>query len=597
MPSASDVPGKFDVVIAGEGYRFLDALESHPFGTHRANYGVTPTFLPRTNVSGDYGDNQHDFFMVFSQRDWSLGAQQRYFRSQDDDSVRRFWRGEKINVVVPGEITLSEDIATHTAAGTPLALCDSVGRVFFVTSSNLYSIDSTGTLIDHGAHGAGSSPTGLVADESGDVYITGPSSSVIRKFDGSSFSTFSSTAVRRLVFHNNSLYSIRVDQGSFRRYDSGGVETEVYRWRGADGAGDDLTEVFLGTLGGDILILIVNGPRNRPELYAYDGTAPASIATFPRNFQPTDLEVMYGIAFIPGRFVRRRSSTEYRPAIYYYSSGTIGLLWAADSWTTSDVLCHANSFQTGLVFNDDTRGVMYFYNLELGGVHEIASYTVANSSVGIASSRNFFVYARGNTTLYRWPGSGIASSGSVITSMFDGDSSLKKRFKSLVVDFEPGTDGDGGSVDVARGAPDDSTFSSFTTLATGISNGQEVPIDVNGHSLAVRVTINKGTSTTGPKVKRIKVRASPVLDSYRRCEYILDLAGRDGIDHITLRDGTVHVKDGKQMAQDLIAAAGAGVVSVTDRFGTFNGIVDTEGFQIVETRPEVFAAVVRVREV
>ena len=52
-------------------------------------YAYSPTFVERANVQGDYGDNQQDFFMTFSQKDWSLGEQQRYFRRATTGSTSR----------------------------------------------------------------------------------------------------------------------------------------------------------------------------------------------------------------------------------------------------------------------------------------------------------------------------------------------------------------------------------------------------------------------------------------------------------------------------------------------------------------------------
>ena len=72
MASASDVPGRYDIVLDGHGYVLLDALTPNiPFRTHRAIYTFSPTFLERTNVTGAYGDNQQDFWMTVSQKDWS----------------------------------------------------------------------------------------------------------------------------------------------------------------------------------------------------------------------------------------------------------------------------------------------------------------------------------------------------------------------------------------------------------------------------------------------------------------------------------------------------------------------------------------------
>src|SRR5438105_5047089 len=109
MATAADVPGKFDCVINGQGYVFLDSLEpSLPFRTHRAIYEFSPTFIPRQNVSGAYGDNTQMFWQTAYQHDWSLGEQQRFFRATDADRVRRYWAGTNIDIHTPGQVTLRQ---------------------------------------------------------------------------------------------------------------------------------------------------------------------------------------------------------------------------------------------------------------------------------------------------------------------------------------------------------------------------------------------------------------------------------------------------------------------------------------------------------
>ena len=102
----------------------------------------------------------------------------------------------------------------------------------------------------------------------------------------------------------------------------------------------------------------------------------------------------------------------------------------------------------------------------------------------------------------------------------------------------------------------------------------------------------------GPTLRRVYVRASPLLQTFKRREYVLDLSGRDGEQSLQLRDGTHHPKDGQAMAVDLnTAAVATSPFSITDRFGTFTGIMEPDGFQLVEVRPEEYVATVRVREV
>lgn len=596
---AAHVPYPFDVILDGHGYRLLDSVESHPFGTHRAAYAYTPTFLPRTNVQGDYGDNEQEFWHVFSQRDWSLGEGQRYYRSSDENSVRRYWQGTNLDVSRPGQVKLREEVTTATAAAAPQAVADGSSVIWFATATNLYSMAAGGTITDHGAHGVGATPFkgGMVADETGDVYITSPSGGAVgvRKWNGTSFSTFSASASRYLEFLNNSLYGFH--NGALWRWDSAGTRATLFEWKGADGAvAATWNTAALAAIGGDLAIMIAGGASGRTELHLFDGVAPAKTADFPINFEGYDMEVMYGITFVSGRFKRRRTAAEYLPAIYYYASGTIGLLWTADDWTTSDVKTAVNTFGSWIVFNDDTRGVFFAYSLESGGVHSFGSFTVAGDTPVIACSSWHMLHSRNQTTMYRFPSSTIASTGTLKTSLFDGESSLTKHFQSVKVDVDIPT---GATVDLAYRVND--LDGSYTSIQTGVVAGVEytIPTDgVQGRSISIQVTLNKGSSTVGPTLKRIYVRAIPILQSFKRREYILDCTGRDGEGMIQLRDGEPHNLDGHEMAQNLIAAAELEApFEVIDRFGTItNAIIETDAFQLIEMHPEEYVALVRVRE-
>src|SRR4051794_30194505 len=108
--TAADIPGRYDVAIGGFGYVLLDSLQSSiPFRTHRAVYGQTQPFVERQNVSNGYGDNAQDFFLTVRQRDWSLGEQQKFFRSGADG---RYWMGSNVGVEVPGQVKLAPAVTS-----------------------------------------------------------------------------------------------------------------------------------------------------------------------------------------------------------------------------------------------------------------------------------------------------------------------------------------------------------------------------------------------------------------------------------------------------------------------------------------------------
>jgi hypothetical protein len=201
---------------------------------------------------------------------------------------------------------------------------------------------------------------------------------------------------------------------------------------------------------------------------------------------------------------------------------------------------------------------------------------------------------------------GISGYAWVDSSLFDFDSSLFKFVRGVKIDFDPATDGDGGSVDVyyrlnkANAVP--------TLLATNIVSGTEYMIDQQCRSVGIRCVLKKGTSTSGPTLKRFSIRAAPDLQQFRRREFVLDLSGTTDVPQ-QLRDGTMHPKSGREQADDLNTAAKLQTpFTITDRFGTFTGFIDlndAQGYGLFEIHPSTdepgksgtFIAQVLVREV
>jgi hypothetical protein len=602
MAVAGDVPNKFDVVINSEGYRFADTE------ARRAVYALSPTFVPRTNVDGDYGDNKQDFWLTFTQRDWSLGEQQKFYRQSENQS-RRYWRGTNVDVQTAGQVTLRKAVATATFAAAVRA-CHAWqpsgnDAINAAGVTNLYEISAIGAITDKGAHGLGATPSkyGIVTDAV-DTYISTTTAGTVgvRKWNGTAFSTFSANGADILEYLNNTLYGLRVDaNGDLVRWDSAGTLTSLFPWRQVD-AGAIGAQV-MQAYGGKLLIALFSG--NGYGIWVYDGTAPAKVAEFPSAFSLHSMEVVMGVAFCGGCHVTKTAAgTGYhqRPCIYFYVNGTLGLLWQSDTIITAagpqvNAPALAPS-DAGLVFNDDTTGRLMFYDMSQGGIHAVGSYTVGSGGPALlAASSTSLLMTRNETTAYLYPDpSTVATSGTITTSLTDFDSSLEKHFKAIKVDYDEGSDGDGGSIDIAYRLND--LDGSYTTLQSGATAGTEYVIGTNGRAISVQITLNKGTSTSGPVLKRIYVRAAPVQQAFKRREYVLDLSGRNGVSPLLLRDGTPHPKDGLTMATNLNTAATMTTpITVTDRFSTYTGIVDPEGYQLTEVRPEEFLAVVRVREV
>lgn len=621
--TAADIPSRFDVLINGEGYVFDDAIDPTSLysSRQRAQFGFTPLFVTRQNVQGDYGDNQQDFWLTATQRDWSLGEQQRYFRQGDEDAKRRYWHGTSVDRSKFGQVAMADAVKaiTFPAAvravanyGSPSSGGAVAGSLLAAGTTNLYQLDYDGTITDLGAHGVTATPASYgIATDGIYLYLTS-TGGVVRKrnLSAGTWSTFSATGATALAFLNNTLYGYRFSGGlgDLIRYDSAGAVTSIFTWKTADGVANPF-HTHLRAFGGKLLILRSDFAPSGSELWIYDGIAPAMVAEFPPDFFAYQLEIFGGAAYIGGSRQHGGSTGgTSRPTIWYYANGSLGKLWEADKdlgtgGGTANITNQVamTPFGGGLVFNDDTRGVLCFYDPSTGGISTLASYTVAGDTPRLASSVNLLVHTRNQTTGYLFPDTVRATSATVISSLFDFDSSLDKRFHAIRVDFDSATDGNGGTVDIAYRLND--VDGSYTSLATGVTSGVEIPLtNISGRAISVKVTLNKGTSTDGPVLKRIAVRASPVQPQFVIASYILNCSGtaREPETLITLRDDSRHGKTGLEMVADLKAAvASSNPISITDPInGTFTGIIDADNFQIqAVSHMDEFRVTLTIREV
>jgi hypothetical protein len=627
--TAADVPGKYDIVLAGKGYVFADTVEpSLPFRTHRAIYDITPTFVQRSNVSNSYGDNAQDFFLTARQRDWSLGEQEKFFHSGQDG---RYWMGRNVDIATPGQVTLTPQFPVSSAlAEAVVSGCRSYQAVqacYVAGATKLFQVNGVGGSALINTHGLGAAPAifGMCTDGANTFLSTTAAGTVgVRKMDtAGTFSTFSATGADSLAFVNNTLYGLQGFNSATPRliqYDSAGTTTTLFTWQLADGATNQYAPLVskIEPFGGKLLILLSYGQDAGGELWIYDGSGASRLAVFPSNFYAYDIEVLYGVAYVAGVFLKSAAAfTSYmRPAIHFFDGSNVGLLWQANGYGTTTLgLLAANLgpypslglYEGNLVFTDDTTGNLMSYSPARGGVSTIATYTVSGTPVRLVSTGSTIVHLRGVTTYQSYPATTYPSSGYIISSLIDFDSSLTKQFRGVKVDWAAASDGDGGSIDIAYQV--DSLDGSWTTLQTGAVSGTEYAFsNVSGHSIALKITINKGTSTAGPTLKNLNVRAAPVLRQFRSGLYVVDCTGSPDAPR-ELRDGTYHPLAPFDQVKNLLALAQTTTpFSVTDRLGTFTALVDLndpEGFDIYEEHPSVdnpeksgsFLARVKVREV
>ena len=599
----ADVGPKIDLLLNGEGYMY-----SEPEST-KAQFGYTPTFVTRQNVQGDYGDNFQDFWLTATQRDWTLGDGQRFFRQGNEESQQRYFTGTDIDIRTPGQVTLNRRRVTGSSAAASVTAAWQSGtdaKVKFTTSTNLYTIDNSGAITSHGAHGVGGNGATCGCSDGNADYMT-EGTGTLRKWNGSAFSTFSAQNAQALAYHNNALYGL--DGNVLYRYDTAGTATSVATFNDAAGNGRS-TNGNIVSFGGKLLILLYYGLAefpNGPELWVYDGVGASKLAELGKGVQignvtssqTQTIAVSNGVVYVAVNLTQTDASggTEGRPAIWYYANGNIGFIWKAlTSQTTGNVL--VTPWAGGVAFSTGWNGDVYVYDATTGGVSKVSSASIAPSWVHFVAARDYIVGFSGTTTnvYFGYTGSSsthYAASGSVTTSQFDFDSSLTKIFRAIKVEFETNS----GTVDIAYQV--DGVGGSYTTLQTGATSGTEYTLSgVTGKTISVKVTLNGNGTSYGPILKRIAVRAAPLQSAFVKNTYVLQLGGVDGKNGQQLRDGTYHPNDGLTQATNLRSVASAGTaVTVVDRFGSYTGVIENEGFQLREYRPGEYVAVVPVRQV
>lgn len=612
MATATEVPGKYDVVVNGQGYTFLRTLDGSYLSAnrHRAEYTSTPTFVERTNVSAGYGDNQQEFWLTYKQNDWSLGEQLKYFRTGDQTASRRYWYSNAVDIRVPGEVTLRQAVKS-VAVGATVSYTATVDNSTAAATgtTNLYYIDHAGTVTNKGAHGLGAAPSAITGT-AGVVWLSTEAVGTVgvRRYDGTTYSTFSASSASELAYLNNTLFGLA--SNLLVQWDTAGLRSTIYTWKQPDAVAFTANLSKLRPYGGKLAIL--RNVADGPELWIYDGTAPAIVAKYPANFYASTMEVTLGTIFVGGVLVKKDDGTNRldTPAVFYYANGAFGKLW--DAGTTIQVTSATSQkdtspalagYDSGLVFNDETTGRFLYYNPDVGGFHSIGSYTVSGTAPQMAATQRSFFHVRGSSTAYVYPDpSNVASTAKAQTAAVDFESSLTKLFRGITIDADIPS---GATIDVAYQI--DGVGGTYVALQTGAVAGTEytLPSATSGRAISVQITLNKGSSAAGPTLRRIYVRAAPLRPPFKVRTYNLDLSSTDA--HPTrLQDDTEQMLSGFTQAQNLQTAITATApFSVTDRFGTFTGICEPAQCSILElhsegsspTKSGQFIATITVREV
>ena len=614
FPNANDVPEICDLIINGERYMYATDEQN------KAAFSYTQPFVQRVNTDPET-DDKENWWLAWNQTDWSGGEGQRY-QARTAEDANRFWRGKNVDIRQEGDVILSTVKSDVTFAAAPrLAIGGHNRLVWYATSTNLYSINESGTISDKGAHGLGATPSrfasALVNGATTDIFLSGTTAGTVgvRRYNGTAFATYSATGADALAFLNNALYGYSKSTGQFMRYTPGAVPVaavEVFTWRNPEGAAITGIEAKLLPMGGKMAILRHrgSGQRTAGELWIYDGTAaPSLVAEFPINFEPYDMEIKSGTVFITGAY---QVSNNQIATILFYKDGVVGELWRAEQGMSTSALPAIAAWESGLVFSDPvgypgtSLERLVYYNEEKGSFSTLIELAdVVGTSPCIASCSEFFLVVpstSAGTTGYQW---GISttpnSSGEIDTPFIDFNSTLRKLHRGITVEFEDDPSELTSSIDIKYAFDGSNTY---TTLQSDASPGVEykIPGPSEGttyDSVSVRVVLNKGSggALIGPRLKRIKVRSIPVgRNSLAKRVYRIQLIGKDGEGHVLFYNGETAWKDGKQMHADLRTAASKTMYfAVTDTMGSYNAVI--EEMKVVQIRKDEFIAEITFREV
>lgn len=594
----ASVPSKYDLTIS-DGSNTYGYVLYRPWtggdssnASQRAIHSYSPTFVPRQNIQGNYGDDQEEFFMTFSQKDWSLGGFQRHARASNESSTRRFWASDGIHLD-NGSIRMGITNASIGSFPTAVAIKNGAGdEIAIASSTNLYTFASS--LTNEGAHGLGAAPSSLGLCHDGvNIYLSTTSGGTVgvRKWNGSAFSTFSGTGADSLAFVNNTLYGYRNTAGTLVKYSTAGTATVVHTWQDAAGAASVGDVAAIMPFGGKILIL----RYAERELWLYDGITPTLIARFSQSFQPSTsspLAELDGVVYISGYVAEDVTGT--KAIVFYYANGQIGTLWQNPDHTNS-TLAHITTYGRKLAILSESSAAekLMFYDPATGSIHIAVIGDLAGNGFYIAGGRNAMVWSRSNAGYSFYTTKSTVSF--VQSSLIDFDSSLTKLFRGIKVDYDEDSDGDGGSVDIAYRVNDLGTeyVGSYTTLQTGAVSGTEYQLGspgspITGRSISYKITLNKGTSTNGPVLKRVYVRAAPQTPQRHRGLYHIDCsAPDDGSNPVLDNSGQPLPRSGMEMVMELRTLASTGsLVTVTDPLHSFTANLEVLDATQIQNGPD-----------
>lgn len=381
-----------DIVIGGVGFTLYrantDDNPSKVYTSEAVDYTYTPTFIPRNNSGQSYSDDQQDFFMNQTQRDWSAGEGSKYFRQGQSD--RGYWAGEGVQpTLVPGQVrqiapvrSSSGGISGAGTGGVWVTLYvkgtgqiggtndpgDTLARVGIIgTSSTIaleYSVDGGATWVVQATTAASTAVKDTVdacLGDDGYVYVL----EGMRNTNSSAIHRIKAPSLASVAWEN---WTPMSKQASCIAYFQGGVYV-------GDSAGRLVLTVVGGTVtvikdfGGGVITQLLStpeglyvmylSPQGTYKVFLYTSGQPAEVLNLPKGWrQNYAIEsgvwpdrtasgifamasqamawsegVLYISGLTPARDHQqsRRGEANYHSALYYYSAGNSGYVWECET--------------------------------------------------------------------------------------------------------------------------------------------------------------------------------------------------------------------------------------------------------------------------
>lgn len=518
----------YEVGINGRGYMLADHPEDRDVQYRRQ---VVPLEAPRFATGDTPFSEAIERYVLSGHTDFSDGAGQRFYK-RDSSSEKAYYTSTGINPFVPGEVRLLPATATFDGDGYPF-----YGRTSVVASNELYVVDNAGTGLRYFQN-----PTdGLFAafsiaaiDEFRDMTSDGTywyladGLNVFRNNTGADpGAAWSTENVHRIEWCSDRIVAAIVTGASSfpnalatLNYTTGAIS--------GPGAGstaftfEEDTDIRAIT-SGDGYVWFGTSRFDRSVIWAWQlGSTDSYFTAFE---VPAGQEIRAIKYYLGNVFIRCSETTETgAKAIIYRGVPSNGALTVTTVVTLEDDgVDHSEGVFCGdgdrVYFSwrgmEDTASGIGAINLSTGGWAKwlLAQPSNANvvRSINLWYGRAQFVVDSIGSFLEEEPGlvdDLSVSSGELTLSVEDLNSSLRKRYTNVKVNFDPlpvgatitvGYSLDGGS--------------SFTTLSPSVTTDgaktADWDIDVTSDSIQLKLTLTHGSTTT-PVVRSIVTRVNGI---------------------------------------------------------------------------------------